>query len=94
MQPTAYLINTSRGPVVKEPDMVQALRDGRIAGAGIDVFETEPRPNNPYVEFDNVILTPHLGGTTNDAFDRALYLALLNVTNVLNDQPAHCQVNL
>ena len=94
MKPTAYLINTSRGPVVKEPDLVQALRAGRIAGAGLDVFETEPRPNNPYVEFDNVILTPHLGGTTTDAFDRALYLALLNVTNVLNGQPAHCQVNL
>lgn len=93
MKPSAYLINAARGPVVNESALVNALRAKRIAGAGLDVFEIEPHPSNPYVEFDNVILTPHIGGSTFDAFDRAFHLALVNVTNVLNGEPAHCQVN-
>ena len=84
MKPTAYLINTARGPVVEEAALVRALRERRIAGAGLDVFETEPRPDNPYVEFPNVILTSHLGGATHEATERALELALINVTQVLN----------
>lgn len=93
MKPTAFLINTARGPVVKESALVAALRAGQIAGAGLDVFDREPHPNNPYVEFDNVILTPHIGGSTAEASERAFYLALTNVANVLNGEPAHCQVN-
>lgn len=94
MKPTAYLINIARGPVVKESALVAALREGKIAGAGLDVFEVEPHPNNPFVEFDNVILLPHLGGSSIEASNRAFHLALTNVTNVLNGQPAHCQVNV
>lgn len=93
MKPTAYLINTARGPVVKEEALVNALASGRISGAGLDVFRVEPHPDNPYVEFDNVIMTPHIGGSTNEAFDRSMYLAMTNVANVLNGMPAHCQVN-
>jgi len=93
MKPTAFLINTARGPIVKESALVGALESGRIAGAGLDVFQFEPHPDNPYTEFPNVVLTPHIGGTTKEAFDRALYLALVNVTNVLNGDPPHCQVN-
>lgn len=93
MKPTATLINTSRGPVVKEAALVNALSSGRIAAAGLDVFRVEPHPDNPYVEFDNVILTPHIGGSTREAFDRSLYLALTNVCNVLNGMEAHCRVN-
>lgn len=93
MKETAVLINTARGPVVKEAAMVNALANKRIAAAGLDVFRVEPHPDNPYVEFDNVILTPHIGGSTTEAFDRSLYLALTNVTNVLNGMQAHCQVN-
>jgi len=60
MKPTAYFINTSRGAVVKEADLVAALQDGRIAGAGLDVYEVEPpSPDNPLCVLDNVILTPH-----------------------------------
>ncbi|MBI2940651.1 MAG: C-terminal binding protein [Chloroflexi bacterium] len=60
MKPTAYLVNTCRGPVVDEPALVAALRDGRIAGAGLDVFETEPLPlDSPLVGTANVVLTPH-----------------------------------
>jgi D-3-phosphoglycerate dehydrogenase len=93
MKPSAYLINAARGPVVKESALVEALRTRQIAGAGLDVFEVEPHPSNPYIDLDNVIMTPHVGGSTQEAFDRAFYLALVNVSNVLNGLPAHCQVN-
>jgi len=93
MKPSAFLINTSRGPVVKESALVNALATGRVAGAGLDVFQVEPHPDNPYTEFDNVILTPHIGGSTAEAGERSLYLAMTNVTNVLNGLPAHSQVN-
>jgi phosphoglycerate dehydrogenase-like enzyme len=93
MKESAILINTARGPVVKQEALVNALASKRIAGAGLDVFEVEPHPDNPYTEFDNVILTPHIGGSTQEAFDRAMYLAMVNVSNVLNGLPAHCAVN-
>jgi phosphoglycerate dehydrogenase-like enzyme len=67
MKPTAYLINTCRGPVVDEPAMIQALQDGTIAGAGLDVFDQEPPPpNNPLFGLPNVILTAHFAGPTWD----------------------------
>lgn len=93
MKPSAYLINTARGPVVDEPALVDALSNGRIAGAGLDVFETEPRENNPYIGFPNVILTTHVGGASNEAVARSLELALMNVTAVLDGRPPVCQVN-
>ena len=62
MKPSAYLINTSRGPIVDEAAMLAALRDKTIAGAGLDVFDTEPLPlDHPLRKMDNVVLTPHLG---------------------------------
>jgi D-3-phosphoglycerate dehydrogenase len=62
MKPTAYLINTSRGPIVDEAAMLAALRDKKIAGAGLDVFDVEPLPkDHPLRKMDNVVLTPHLG---------------------------------
>ena len=65
MQPGAYLINTSRGPIVVEADLIAALRAGTIAGAGLDVFDQEPPPaDHPYRSMDNVTLTPHLGYAT------------------------------
>jgi phosphoglycerate dehydrogenase-like enzyme len=67
MKPTAYLINTCRGPVIDEPAMVEALANGTIAGAGLDVFDQEPPPpNNPLFTLPNVILTAHLAGPTWD----------------------------
>ena len=65
MKPTAFLINTSRGPIVVEQDLIAALRDRAIAGAGLDVFDQEPPPvDHPLRSMDNVTLTPHLGYAT------------------------------
>ena len=62
MKPSAYLINTSRGPIVDEAAMLAALREKKIAGAGLDVFDVEPLPkDHPLRKMDNVVLTPHLG---------------------------------
>jgi phosphoglycerate dehydrogenase-like enzyme len=62
MKPTAYLINTSRGPIVDEAALLAALGEKRIAGAGLDVFDVEPLPrDHPFRKMDNVVLTPHLG---------------------------------
>jgi phosphoglycerate dehydrogenase-like enzyme len=67
MKPEAYLINTSRGPIVDEQALVTALRDGRLAGAGLDVFDQEPLPpDHPFCAMDHVTLTPHLGYDTRE----------------------------
>jgi len=62
MKPSAYIINTSRGPIIDEPALLAALREKKIAGAGLDVFDLEPLPvHHPFRKLDNVVLTPHLG---------------------------------
>jgi len=67
MKPEAYLINTSRGPIVVEADLVAALRAGRIAGAGLDVYDVEPpAADHPFRTLDNVTTTPHLGYVTHE----------------------------
>ncbi|BAA30493.1 307aa long hypothetical phosphoglycerate dehydrogenase [Pyrococcus horikoshii OT3] len=72
MKKTAILINTSRGPVVDTNALVKALKEGWIAGAGLDVFEEEPLPkDHPLTKFDNVVLTPHIGASTVEAQERA-----------------------
>ena len=64
MKPTAYLINTARGPVVDEDALIEALRAHRIAGAALDVFASEPDINPAFAALDNVLLTPHAGSNT------------------------------
>jgi phosphoglycerate dehydrogenase-like enzyme len=69
MKPTAYLVNTARGPIVDEVALIDALTRGRIAGAGLDVFATEPLPSgHPLTKLSNVILTPHLGWPTDEGY--------------------------
>ena len=71
MKETAILINTARGPIVNEADLVVALKDGTIRAAGLDVLEQEPPdPNNPLFELDNVVLTPHLAGADEISMER------------------------
>jgi phosphoglycerate dehydrogenase-like enzyme len=69
MKPTAYLVNTARGPIVDEAALLDALTQKKIAGAGIDVFSVEPLPvDHPFRKVDNLVLTPHLGYVTEDSF--------------------------
>jgi phosphoglycerate dehydrogenase-like enzyme len=71
MKPTAYLINTARGPIVDEAALVDALAQKRIAGACLDVFDREPLPpDHPLTRLDNVVLTPHIGWPTDQAYER------------------------
>jgi phosphoglycerate dehydrogenase-like enzyme len=69
MKPTAYIVNTARGPIIDEAALLQALRERRIAGAAIDVFPVEPLPvDHPFRKLDNIVLTPHLGYVTEENF--------------------------
>jgi phosphoglycerate dehydrogenase-like enzyme len=80
MKPTAYLINISRGGVVDQDALVEALRARRIAGAGLDVFTPEPlTPGHPLTTLDNVVLTPHVGAGTLDAFRTKMRFAFANI---------------
>jgi phosphoglycerate dehydrogenase-like enzyme len=88
MRPSAVLINSSRGPIVDEAALVDALRSRRIAGAGIDVYDVEPLPaNHPYLALDNVVLTPHLGYVTHEVYRGFYGQTLENIVAYLNGEP-------
>ncbi len=90
MKDTAILINTARGQVVKEADLIEALATGRIAGAGLDVFDSEPLPeNHALAALPNVVMTPHSGGVTTEALEAGLRMAVDNVFDALAGNPRH-----
>ena len=91
MKSTAYLINTARGPIVREKDLVRALEEGLIAGAGIDVYEKEPFVETGLLELWNVVLTPHTASATVSARSGMAEKAALNLRAMLRgERPRDC----
>jgi glyoxylate reductase len=84
MKKGAYLINTSRGPVIDEKALVKALKAGRIAGAGLDVFEFEPKLSAGLAKLKNIVITPHTASATTEARDRMAVLAVKALLSVLD----------
>ena len=88
MKPTALICNIGRGPVIDEAALAEALLAGRIAGAGLDVFEQEPlAPDCPLLRAPNVVLTPHVAGSTREAVARAIRQACENIRRVAGGRP-------
>jgi glyoxylate reductase len=93
MKPTAYLINTARGPIVEEPALVEALRARRIAGAGLDVYEAEPELAPGLADLPNAILFPHIGSSTLGAREGMARLAAENIRAALEGRRPSNLVN-
>lgn len=88
MKPTAFIINTSRGAIIKENDLINALQNREIAGAALDVQDPEPPElNNPLFKMKNVILTPHIGWQTLEARQRLINLLAANIESFINKKP-------
>jgi len=90
MKPTAYLINSGRGSLIKETDLIEALQNKVIAGAGLDVQETEPpSADNPLYELENVILTPHIGWKRVETRQRLMDIVADNIASFLQGKPVN-----
>ena len=90
MKPHSVLINTARAAIVDEDALLEALNSGRIAGAGLDVHMEEPLPpDNPWVKLENVVLTPHTGALTQEAFDREATIGVDNIVAFLEGEPTN-----
>jgi glyoxylate reductase len=93
MKPTAFLVNTSRGPVIDEKTLVKFLKAGRIAGAGFDVYENEPKLASGLAKLPNVVLLPHIGSATVETRSRMSLLAAENLVAVLEGRRPRAIVN-
>jgi glyoxylate reductase len=93
MKETAYLVNSARGPIVDEAALVEALKAGTIAGAGLDVFENEPDVHPGLLDLDNVVILPHLGSATIETRTAMGVLAAKNAIAVLNGERPPTPVN-
>jgi phosphoglycerate dehydrogenase-like enzyme len=93
MKPGAVIVNTSRGPVVDETALAQALDAGQLAGVALDVLEKEPPTGSPLFGRDNVILTPHTSFYSVEALEELQTKAAEEVVRVLSGQPARNPVN-
>jgi glyoxylate reductase len=94
MKRTAYLVNTSRGSVVDEGALIEALKDKVIAGAALDVYETEPvRADNPLLSMENVVLTPHIGSASVETRTAMAVIAAKNIVAALNGETPPNLVN-
>lgn len=93
MKSSAYLVNTARGPIVDEAALASALREGKIAGAGLDVFENEPSVHPGLLELENVVLVPHLGSATVETRTAMAMLAADNTLAVLSDERPPAPIN-
>ena len=93
MKPTAVLVNIARGGVVDDAALVRALRDGRIAAAGLDVFEGEPALNPGFLELENVVLTPHIASSTAATREAMARLAMQNLAEALAGRRPTCLLN-
>jgi glyoxylate reductase len=93
MKQTAILVNTSRGQVVNEKELVEALKHGEIAGAGLDVYEDEPRINPELLKLDNVVLTPHIGSASVETRTKMAIVAAENMLDALRGKTPTNLVN-
>jgi glyoxylate reductase len=93
MKPGAYLVNTARGPVVDEAALARALREGWIAGAGLDVYEREPAVEAALLDLDNVVLLPHLGSATTRTRSEMSRVAAINLVAALRGERPPNPVN-
>ena len=88
MKKTSFLINTSRGTIINEKDLIEALKDDKIAGAGLDVFDTEPLPQDHKLRFlPNTLLLPHIGYVTAENYSKFYLQMVENLTSCLKDKP-------
>ncbi len=91
MKETAFLINTSRGPVINEKALIQALKDGKIRGAGLDVWDPEPpSADNPLLKMDNVVTLPHIASASVETRTKMIDMAIENLNAILDGKiPPH-----
>jgi phosphoglycerate dehydrogenase-like enzyme len=91
MKPTAIVLNTARAALLDQDALVDALRSGRLAGAGLDVYLEEPLPmdKNPFLDMPNVVLTPHVGAVTREANTRSRAMPVDNIIAFLEGRAEH-----